>query len=113
MFEQVKEKVLSARKLADPSFGGKAAKEGLSKEGDTDRKLLEIIGPRERALLHYFKKNSQIRRKNLCAMFHIKDRAAINLIQRWIGLGLLKRQGSGFRDAYYVLASDYQKLVSQ
>ncbi len=100
VFEEVKEKVL------------KAAKEGLTIESGTDRKLLEAIGPRERRLLHYFKKNSQLRRKNLCTMFHIKDRAAINLIQKWINLGLIKRQGSGFRDAYYVLASDYQKLIS-
>lgn len=100
VFEDVKEKVL------------KAAKEELSKEGGSDRKLLEIVGPRERRLLQHFRKNPQLRRKNLCTMFHIKDRAAINLIQKWIELGLIKRQGTGFRDAYYVLASNYQKLIS-
>ena len=99
VFEEVKENVL------------KAVKEGPAKESGAGRKLREAIGPRERRLLHYFKKNSQLRRKNLCTMFRIKDRAAINLIQKWIRLGMIKKQGTGFRDAYYILSFDYQKFI--
>ena len=100
VFEDLKEKVL------------KAAKEGLPKESYEDRKLLETIGPRERRLLQYFDKSPQLLRKNLCTMFHIKDRAAGNLIQKWLSLGLILRRGSGYRDAYYVLSPDYQKFIS-
>lgn len=99
IFEDLKEKVL------------KAAQGGSLSESRSDRKLLETIGPRERKLLQYFKKSVQLRRKNLCTLFQIKDRAAGNLIQKWVHLGVIIRQGSGYRDAYYVLASDYQKLL--
>lgn len=100
IFEELKEKVL------------KASKEGPLKSGHLDRKLLETLGPRERRLLQYFNKNAQLRRKNLCALFQIRDRAAGNLIQKWMDLGLIIRQGSGYRDAYYVLALDYQRFLS-
>ena len=100
VFEDLKEKVL------------KAAKEGTVLKTNADRKLLEAIGPRERKLLQYFKKSPRLLRKNLCALFQIKDRAAGNLLQKWIALGIISRQGAGYRDAYYVLSTGYQKFLS-
>ena len=73
--------------------------------------LLQKIGPREKRVVVYFRKNLQLRTKNLCALFRIKERAARDLLARWIDQGLIKKQGSGKRDAYYVLSEDYRRLI--
>ncbi len=99
VFEQVKEKALEATKKPSPQ---KSAKE---------MKLLQKIGPREKRVLAYFQKHLQLKTKNLCAMFQIKERAARDLLAKWIDEGLIEKQGSGNRDAYYVLSLDYRRLI--
>ena len=72
--------------------------------------LLQKIGPREKRVMAYFQKNPQLRTKNLCAIFRIKERAARDLLTKWIEQGLIERQGAGKRDAYYILTAGYRRL---
>ncbi len=73
--------------------------------------LLQTIGPREKRLLSYFRKHAQLRTKNVCTLFHIKDRSARDLILKWIEEGLIDRKGTGNRNAYYVLSAPYRRLI--
>lgn len=99
VFEDVKQKVQEA------------AKQGTSQpQTEIDRNLIENIGPREKRVLNYFRKTPQMRRKNLCALFAIKDRTAGDLLKKWVQMGIIQRKGSGFRDAYYVLSEAYRRL---
>lgn len=98
-FEEVKEKALeSLRKM-------------MPRRNKNDIKLLQSLGPRERKVLGYFKSNLQLRSKNLCSFFNIRERAARNLIAKWVEMGLIERQGSGKKDAYYVLTAVYRQFV--
>lgn len=100
VFEDVKQKVQEA------------AKQGTSQQQTKiDRNLIENIGPREKRVLNYFRKTSQMRRKNLCILFAIKDRTAGDLLKKWVRMGIIQRKGSGFRDAYYVLSAEYRRLI--
>jgi len=99
VFERVKEKALAA------------AKKPQTPQSTRDIELLQKIGPRERRALAYFGKNLQLRTKNLCSMFKIKERAARDLLTKWMELGLIEKQGSGKRDAYYVLSAEYRRLI--
>jgi len=99
VFEGVKEKALaSVRKI-------------LPQRSEKEIKLLQNLGPRERKVLAYFKNNLQLRSKNLCTFFHIRERAARNLITKWVDMGFIERQGSGKKDAYYVLTAVYRQLI--
>jgi len=62
------------------------------------------------ALLEPVPKYVQLRTKNLCVIFRIKERAARDLLAKWIEQGLIEKQGSGKRDAYYVLTAEYRRL---
>jgi len=95
-FEKVKEAALAATRQALP--------EPLPTEA------LQKIGPRERVLLLHFKKNLQLRSKDVCGLFQINERSARDLIDRWIKAGILQRQGAGNRNAYYILSPAYQSL---
>jgi Fic family protein len=98
-FERVKEKALtSVQKAKTP-------------QTQRDIKLLQKVGPRERRVLSFFGKNSQLRTKNLCSFFNIKERAARDLLSKWMELGLIEKQGSGKRDAYYTLSAEYRRLI--
>ncbi len=99
VFEEVKEKALSSAQKFFPQRSKK------------DIELLQAIRPREKRILTYFRSHFQLRTKNLCAIFHIKDRTARDLLTKWIEEGFIKRQGSGKRDAYYVLSEDYRRLI--
>ena len=74
-------------------------------------RLLENIGPRERKLLKFFQDNMQLRTRDVAKIFKIKDRSARDLIKKWIELKLLRRRGSGKRNAYYVLSEEYRRLI--
>lgn len=97
-FERVKEEALAASRKSDAG-GSSLPAEALQK-----------IGPRERVLLLHFKDNLRIRTKEICGLFGINERTARDLTQKWIEWGILQRQGSGNRNAYYVLRPPYQKL---
>lgn len=98
-FERVKEKALaSVQKTKGP-------------QTEKDIGLLQKIGPRERRVLSFFGKNLQLRTRNLCSLFNIKERAARDLLVKWIESGLIEKQGSGKRDAYYVLSAEYRRLI--
>ena len=99
VFEEVKEKALVA------------AKRQLPKKSKKDVELLQKIGPREKRVLAYFQKNLQLRTQRLCALFNIKERAARDLLAKWMVQGMIEKQGSGKRDAYYVLSADYRRLI--
>jgi Fic family protein len=99
VFERVKEKAFSADKKRQPP------------QSEKDLELLQKIGPRERRVLTFFGKNLQLRTKNLCGLFGIKERAARDLAMKWIEFGLIEKKGSGNRDAYYVLAAEYRRLI--
>ncbi|MBU9888389.1 MAG: Fic family protein [Candidatus Omnitrophica bacterium] len=99
IFEEVKEKALEATKKPVLSRSKK------------DRELLQKIGPREKRVMTYFQKDLQLRTKNLCALFRIKERAARDLLAKWIDQGLIEKKGSGKRDAYYILTAAYRRLV--
>ncbi len=99
VFERVKEKALAA------------AKKRPAPQSTRDVKLLQTIGPRERRVLDYFGKNLQLRTKNLSSLFNIKERAARDLLTKWMKQGLVKKQGSGKRDAYYILSAEYRRLI--
>lgn len=98
-FERVKEKALDA------------AKKRQAPHGKQNVELLQKVGPRERRVLTYFGKNLQLRTKNLCSLFNIKERAARDLLTKWMEMGLIQKQGSGKRDAYYVLSAEYRRLI--
>jgi len=98
IFDGVKEKALEATKKHLPTKSKK------------DMDLLQKIGPREKRVMAYFQKNLQLRTKNLCVIFRIKERAARDLLAKWIEQGLIAKQGSGKRDAYYVLTAEYRRL---
>ncbi|MCK5581542.1 MAG: Fic family protein [Candidatus Omnitrophica bacterium] len=74
--------------------------------------LLENIGARERKLLQFFKKEAQLKTKDVGRLFRIKDRSARDLIRRWIAMGLVERKGTGDKNAYYVLNSRYRDLIN-
>lgn len=99
IFDEVKEKALEATKKHLPPRSKK------------DLELLQKIGPREKRIMVYFHKNLQLRTKNLCILFQIKDRAARDLLTKWIDQGLIEKQGSGKRDAYYTLTAEYRRLI--
>lgn len=99
VFEEVKERTLAATKRAPTT------------RNQRDIELLQSVGPKEKKILDYFRKHEQLRTKNLCALFHIKDRTARDLIQKWIAMGLLKKCGTGKRDAYYVLTVAYRRFI--
>ena len=99
VFEQVKEKALAA------------AKKHFPPKSEKDVELLQKIGPREKRVLAYFRKNLQLRTRSLSALFQIKERAARDLLAKWIQHGLIEKQGSGKRDAYYVLSAKYRRLI--
>jgi Fic family protein len=99
VFEQVKERILAA------------AKKRHSPQSEQDVKLLQKIGPRERRLLAFFRKNLQLRTRNLCSLFDVKERSARDLLAKWMEQGLVEKQGSGKRDAYYVLSAEYRRLI--
>jgi Fic family protein len=100
VFEGVKQKVQEA------------SKQGVAQQRlEVDRTLIESIGPREKRLLNYFRKAPQLRRKDLCDLFAIKDRTAGDLLKKWLLAGMIQRKGSGFRDAYYVLSEAYRRLI--
>ena len=98
-FERVKERALaSVQKAKAP-------------QSKKDIELLQKVGPRERRALSYFRKNLQLRTKNLCSLFNIKERSARDLLAKWMESGLIKKQGSGKRDSYYVLTAQYRRLI--
>jgi Fic family protein len=99
VFERVKEKALEASKTRLAPFS------------PNDAELLQKIGPRERRVLAYFRKNSQLRTKNLCSLFDVKERAARDLLTKWMGLGLIQKRGTGKRDAHYVLSAEYRHFI--
>lgn len=99
IFEEVKEKALSA------------AEKHIPQRSKKDIELLQAVGPRERKVLSYFSKQLQLRTKNICTLFHIKERTARDLLLRWVKEGLIERRGTGKRDAYYVLSEDYRRLI--
>ncbi len=99
VFERVKEKALAAAKKKPPPQSKK------------DIERMQKIGPRERRVLAYFGKNLQLRTRNLCSLFGIKERAARDLLAKWMELGLIEKQGSGKRDAYYILSAEYRRLI--
>jgi Fic family protein len=90
-FERVKENALAAARKDTP---GKTR---------LPAGVLQKIGPRERVLLTHFTKNLQIRSKDVCGLFDINERTARDLLGRWIEEGILQKQGTGNRNAYYVL----------
>jgi len=99
IFEEIKEKASAvAQKQGD-----------ISKKRDI--KLLQFIGPREKRILNYFRSHLQLRTKNLCGVFHIKERTARDLLTKWIDMKMIKKQGGGKRDAYYVLSESYRRLI--
>ena len=100
VFEEVKNKAVEAgEKIAVKLPEGKI-------------RLLENIGPRERKLLKFFQDNAQLRTRDVAKIFKIKDRSARDLIKKWINLDLIRRRGSGKRDAYYVLSETYKQFIS-
>lgn len=99
VFEGVKEKGLAATKKRQAPESGR------------DIELLQKIGPRERRVLAYFRKSLQIRTKNICTLFGVKERSARDLLAKWMDLGLIEKKGSGNRDAYYVLSAEYRGLI--
>jgi Fic family protein len=99
VFEEVKNKAVEAGKKTPTELSQK-------KIG-----LLENIGPRERRLLKFFQNNAQLRTRDVSQIFKIKDRSARDLIKKWIELSLIRRRGSGKRDAYYILSDKYRQLV--
>jgi Fic family protein len=99
VFEGVKERALNSMREVMPPRSSR------------DIKLLQDLGPRERKILAHFKKNLQLRSKNLCSFFHIRERAARNLIRKWLDMGLIERKGSGKKDAHYVLTAVYRQIV--
>jgi len=99
IFEQVKEKALEKAQKQQPA------------RSEKDIRLLEKIGPREKRILAYFQKNLQLKTRNLCVFFNIKERAARDLLAKWMDQGLVEKQGSGKRNAYYVLSAEYRRLI--
>jgi Fic family protein len=99
VFEEVKEKVLDLNKKT------------VSKPGLKDVKLLEAVGPREKRLLTYFHNYLQLRTKDLCGIFHVKDRTARDMLAKWVKEGFILKRGSGKKDAYYVLSENYRRLI--
>ncbi|MBI4358750.1 MAG: Fic family protein, partial [Candidatus Omnitrophica bacterium] len=99
VFEGVKEKARAS------------VRKGTPQRTDKEIKLLQSLGPRERKILGYFKNNLQLRSKKLCSFFHIRERAARNLITKWLGMGLIERQGTGKKDAYYVLTAVFRQFI--
>ena len=99
VFEEVKEKALALNKkdVPEPSL--------------KDVKLLEAVGPREKRLLGFFRSHLQLRTKDLCHIFHVKERTARDLLIKWTKDGFIKRRGTAKKDAYYVLSEDYRKLL--
>jgi len=101
VFEEVKEKALAL------------SKEGAGKPSLKNAQLLDSIGPREKRILTFFRRHSQLKAKDLCAIFGVKDRTARDLLAKWTTEGLILKRGSGNRDAYYVLTPDYRQLVME
>jgi Fic family protein len=99
VFEQVKERALAA------------AKKRMAPQSGRDVELMQKIGPRERRLLVFFRKNLQLKTRNLCGWFGVKERTARDLLAKWMELGLIEKRGSGKRDAYYVLSAEYRRLI--
>ena len=99
VFEEVKGKVLDLNKKT------------VSKPGLKDVKLLEAVGPREKRLLTYFHNHLQLRTKDLCGIFHVKDRTARDMLAKWVKEGFIVKRGSGKKDAYYVLSENYRRLI--
>jgi Fic family protein len=97
-FEQVKDNALAAARKNGPD------------ESHLPADVLQKIGPREHILLSHFEKNLQIRSKDICRLFDINERTARDLLGKWIEEGILQKQGSGNRNAYYVLTPPYQQL---
>ncbi len=100
-FERVKEKALGA------------AKKYQVPQAKQDIELMQRIGPRERRVISYFGKNSQLRTRDLCRLFNIKERAGRDLLAKWMEIGLVEKQGTGKRDAYYVLSAGYRHLIGR
>lgn len=99
VFEEVKNKAVEANK----KFRLEVPEQNID--------LLENIGQRERNLLKFFKKEAQLRTKDVGKLFRIKDRSARDLIKRWTDMNLLERKGTGDKNAYYVLIPQYRKLI--
>ena len=101
VFEEVKEKALALSKEGAPKLSPKSVR------------LLDDIGPREKRVLTYFRRHTQLKAKELSGIFHVKDRTARDLLSKWIAEGFILKRGSGNRDAYYVLAADYRQLLME
>lgn len=99
VFEEVKEKTLELNKKT------------VSKPSLKDVRLLEMVGPREKRLLTYFRNHLQLRTKDLCGIFHVKDRTARDMLANWSKEGIVLKRGSGKKDAYYILSEKYRKLI--
>ncbi|MBI1869622.1 MAG: Fic family protein [Chlamydiae bacterium] len=99
IFEELKEKVLTS------------LSKHLPQRSKRELELLQAIGPREKRILHFFRHHLQLRTKQLSTLFHIKDRTARNLLTQWIEKGFILKQGSGKRNAYYILSDDYRQLI--
>lgn len=99
VFEEVKEKALMAAKKSPPARTQK------------EIELLQILGPREKRLLSYFRQHLQLKTKNVCSLFHLQERAARDWLQKWIKIGLILRQGTGKRNTFYVLSVDYRQVI--
>ena len=99
VFEEVKNKAVEANEKSR----SEVPKQNID--------LLENIGQRERNLLKFFKKEAQLRTKDVSKLFRIKDRSARDLIKRWLDMELLERKGTGDKNAYYVLTPQYRKLI--
>jgi Fic family protein len=99
IFDEVKEKALEV------------TQKHLPPKSKKDMELLQKIGPREKRIMAYFRKNLQLRTKNLCTLFRIKERSARDLLAKWIDQGLIEKQGTGKRDAYYILTAEYRRLI--
>lgn len=101
VFEEVKDRALAVTKKYLPARSKK------------DMELLQKIGPREKRVLAYFRKNMQLRTNKICTLFHVKERAARDLLAMWIEYGLIVKQGTGRRNAYYILSADYRQLIGE
>jgi Fic family protein len=99
IFEEVKEKALTFKKRDIPRPSLK------------DVRLLEAVGPREKRILRYFDAHLQLRTKDLCRIFHVKDRTARDLLAKWTKEGFIKRRGTAKKDAHYSLSENYRRLL--
>ena len=88
--------------------------EKAQRKGANDHSfLLRNVSPKQRQVLKLFVSSRNVTAKDIALFFHINERQARHLCQKWVKEGFLLISDPALKTRQYCLADEYEGLISQ